>query len=105
MTSAKWVTTTMEVKLSHHDWRALRRVARGKGKPVVGRELRLDKTRSTQDGSFLTRLVDDGLLGVSHPAPDPFESKYILTALGREAAEFGVYNVEWEVLKRRLAKE
>lgn len=91
----------MEVKLSHHDWRVLRRVARAKGKPVIGRELRMDMLRRTHDGSFLTRLVEDGLLGVSHSAADPFEAKYILTKLGREAAEYGVYDVPWEVFKSR----
>lgn len=89
----------MEVKLSHHDWRVLRIVARAKGKAVIGRELRMEMTRRTQDGSFLNALVESGLLGVSHPATDPFEAKYILTALGREAAEYGVFDIPWEVLK------
>lgn len=91
----------MEVKLSHHDWRVLRRVARAKGKPVGGRELRMEMTRRTQDGSFLNNLVGDGLLVVAQSAEDPFEVKYVLTQKGRDAAEYGVYDLPWEIFKTR----
>lgn len=42
-----------------------------------------------------------GLLVVTQPDPNPFEAKYTLTDLGREAAEFGVFEMDWETFKAR----
>ena len=89
----------MQVSLGHHDWRVLRAVLRNKGRPALGRSLRLDMTRRTQDGSFLTNLVRNGLLKVFSEGQTPFESAFILTDLGTHAAEYGVYDVDWETLK------
>lgn len=94
----------MQVTLGHHDWRVLRAVVRAKGKPVHGRILRLDMSRKTKDGTFLVRLVENGLLVVSRAADDPFEATYVLTPPGKEAAEFGVYDVVWEDLKTRESR-
>ena len=93
----------MEVKLGHHDWRVLRRVARGKGKSVSGHELRMEMSRKTKDGTFLNALVDQGLLVVSVANADPFEAKYSLTDLGKQAAEHGVFEMDWETFKTRHA--
>lgn len=94
----------MQIPLSNHDWRVLRAVLRGRGRPVAGVELRMDLTRKTKDGSFLVVLVDLGLLAVKNAAPDPFAAKYVLTETGRHAAEYGIHEIEWDTLKRLRSK-
>ncbi|QJW99902.1 hypothetical protein [Frigoriglobus tundricola] len=75
--------------VSHHTWQVLRAVKRTK-RPAVGRALRLDWTRKTKDGSFLTKLVEDGLLvRTTGSAEDPFEATYSLSEQGEHAAEYG----------------
>lgn len=91
----------MEEKLAHHNWHALRRVVRAKGRSVAGHHLRMELSQRTKDGSFLAKLVEDGLLVVAHPDPNPLVATYKLTELGKEAAEFGVYEMDWDVLKTR----
>ncbi len=85
-------------------WQTLRALARNKNKPLVGRALRLDRSRRTQDGTFLDDLVSRGLLEAvairpaegpkfahSAPAPQQFRTLYRLTANGLHAAEYGEY--------------
>lgn len=55
-------------------WRVLRALARSAA-PVPGRELRLAPTRETFDGSFLTRLVDAGLIEVAGGNGKPAKAK------------------------------
>jgi hypothetical protein len=75
--------------VSHAHWQILRAVKRSR-KPANGRELRLAPTRATKDGSFLTDLVETGLLTrVSGTESEPFEGTYSLTELGKHAAEYG----------------
>lgn len=76
----------------------LRAVKRSK-KPPTGRTLRLVPSRNTKDGSFLTAMVDSGLLTrVTGSADAPFEATYALTEMGQHAAEYGEY--EYEVKPR-----
>jgi hypothetical protein len=64
-------------------------------KPPTGRLLRLIPSRKTKDGSFLTALVDEGLLErVSGTAAAPFDATYALTEKGKYAAEFGEYEYD-----------
>ena len=78
----------------HSDWQVLRAVKRNKKAPV-GRELRLWPTPRTKDGSFLTELVEAGLLiHISGSAEAPFEATYALTEKGQHAAEYGEYEYE-----------
>jgi hypothetical protein len=73
----------------HFEWQVLRTVKRGKT-PPTGRSLRLVPSRRTKDGSFLTDLVEQGLLTrVTGTAAAPFEATYALTEKGEHAAEFG----------------
>jgi hypothetical protein len=75
--------------ISHFDWQVLRAVKRSK-KPPVGRVLRLVPSRRTKDGSFLTDLVECGLLmHVTGSKDAPFEATYKLTEKGEYAAEHG----------------
>ncbi|AMV24305.1 hypothetical protein VT84_07905 [Gemmata sp. SH-PL17] len=86
---------------SHFDWQVLRTVKRSK-KPPVGRTLRLVPNRKTKDGSFLTDLVEEGLLErATGTEADPFEATYTLTEKGKFAAEYGEY--EYQV-KPRVAE-
>ncbi len=88
----------MQVNVPHLEWRVLREVGRSK-KPVVGSKLRLEMTRRTKDGSFLTNLVHQGLLKIEGKAKDPFEATYTLSERGKHAAEYGQFEIEWEVYK------
>jgi hypothetical protein len=88
----------MEVEVPHHEWRVLRLVKRTK-KPSLGRTLRVKMSRATKDGSFLTNLVKLGLMKIESHATDPFEATYSLTELGKEAAEYGVYDVDLDVFR------
>ncbi|HEY1187638.1 MAG TPA: hypothetical protein VGE74_08270 [Gemmata sp.] len=89
--------------VSHFTWQVLRTAKRSK-KQLTGRDLRLSPTRNTKDGSFLTVLVDEGLLArVTGDAEAPFEAVYALTEKGQHAAEFGEY--EYELKPRPPAAE
>lgn len=89
----------MQVNLNHYDWRVLREVKRAKKKPVVGSKLRLEMSRRTKDGEFLTDLVRLELLQVAQKGKTPFESTFLLTDLGEHAAEYGVYDIPLEKFK------
>ncbi len=75
--------------VAHFTWQVLRTVKRSKT-PPTGRVLRLVHSRRTKDGSFLTELVERGLLAhVTGAAATPFEATYALTERGEHAAEYG----------------
>jgi hypothetical protein len=79
---------------SHFTWQVLRAARRSK-KPSTGRSLRLLPTRQTKDGTFLTTLVEAGLLSrVSGSKDRPFEATYALTEKGLHAAEYGEYEYQ-----------
>lgn len=79
---------------SHFTWQVLRTVKRNK-KPTAGRMLRLVPSRKTKDGSFLTALVEEGLLErASGSASAPFDATYALTEKGKYAAEYGEYEYD-----------
>ncbi|AMV25786.1 hypothetical protein VT84_15420 [Gemmata sp. SH-PL17] len=85
---------------THFTWQVLRAVKRSKKAPV-GRTLRLAPTAKTKDGSFLTALVEEGLLArATGNATDPFEATYALTEKGQHAAEYGEYEFQ---LKPRVS--
>ena len=87
--------------VSHFTWQILRTAERSK-KPLTGRSLRLVPNRITKDGTFLTQLVDLGLMTrASGTADAPFEATYSLTERGKHAAEFG----ECEVPARARSAE
>src|SRR5687768_57765 len=76
----------------HFEWQVLRTVKRAKS-PPTGRALRLVPSRRTKDGSFLTDLVEQGLLTrVTGTAAAPFDATYALTERGEHAAEYGECN-------------
>ncbi len=76
-------------------WQVIRAVARAKRKPVLGINLRLAPSRITKDGSFLTDLVDKGLLAyATGNKRAPFDATYTLTAAGQYAAEYGEYEAD-----------
>ena len=82
--------------ISHFTWPLLRTVNRSK-KPLTGRGLRLVPDRRTKDGSFLTELVEAGLLTyATGTAEAPFEATYALTEKGQHAAEYGEYEYEFQ---------
>ena len=88
---------------SHFTWQVLRTVKRNK-KPPTGRVLRLIPSRKTKDGSFLTALVEEGLLErLSGSASAPFDATYALTEKGKYAAEFGEYEYEIKPSNEREA--
>ncbi|QJW92655.1 hypothetical protein [Frigoriglobus tundricola] len=75
--------------VAHFTWQVLRTIKRSP-QPLTGRALRLVPNRRTKDGTFLTELVDQGLLSrVTGAASDPFVATYALTDRGEYAAEFG----------------
>src|SRR3954470_20563830 len=75
--------------IGHFTWQVLRATLRSKT-PPTGRALRLVPNRRTKDGSFLTDLVEQGLLTrVTGTAAAPFEATYALTGRGEHAAEYG----------------
>jgi len=93
----------MKVPITHHSWQLLRKLVRA-GKPLPGRELRMEMSRRTKDGSFLTRLVEFGLLEVvsllpvaetdkKYPPAQEFRTVYRLTDAGKHAAEHGLAEV------------
>ncbi len=80
--------------VSHFTWQVLRAAKRSK-KPLTGRALRVTPTVRTKDGSFLTALVESGLLTrVSGSADAPFDATYALAPKGEHAAEYGEYEAE-----------
>ncbi len=75
--------------VAHFTWQVLRTVKRSKT-PPTGRTLRLVPNRRTKDGTFLTDLVESGLLTrVTGTAAGPFDATYTLTERGEYAAEHG----------------
>ena len=75
--------------ITHNQWQVLRAVKRSRKSPT-GRELRLNPTRGTKDGTFLTAMVKAGLLSrATGNEKDPFDATYTLTELGKHAAEYG----------------
>lgn len=62
-------------------------------RPAPGHSLRMDRSRRTRDGSFLTALVRLDLLQVAAPGETPFAARCVLTALGKHAAEYGTFMV------------
>jgi len=93
----------MQVPITPADWKVLRAVARGKGKPVVGANLRIVPSRATKDGTFLTKLVDAGLLEVVKANDKPFDASYKLTKRGAEAAEYGLFEIDADEYKKLKA--
>lgn len=85
----------MEQILCNSDWQALRRLVRSGDN--LGRKLRMIPSRKTQNGKFLTMLVDAGLIrrSISGPAATPFDAWYSITPEGRVAAEYGFYDGDW----------
>lgn len=94
----------MLMQLQPHDWQVLRTVVRAKS-PPTGRQLRIVPSRRTKDGSFLTDLVNIGLLRVVAKAADPFAATYALTPLGEHAAEYGEYECDIKALRARVARK
>ena len=95
----------MRVQIGHFEWQLLRTALRAEaaGTPALGRELRVSMARRTKDGTFLDKLVAEGLLAVAEPPapPDPavrteepaqFRARYRLTEMGKFAAEYGEYD-------------
>ena len=75
--------------IRHSTWKILRTVKRSPV-PPTGRELRLTLAPRTRNGSFLTALIDEGLLRrVTGTAEEPFEATYDLTDLWIHSAEYG----------------
>ncbi len=75
--------------IPHFEWQILRAAKRNR-KPITGRELRISPTRRTKDGSFLTLLVQRGLLAyATGNETAPFDATYVLTPQGEHAAEYG----------------
>jgi hypothetical protein len=92
--------------VSHYTWQLLRALKRSK-RPLTGMELRVSPSRTTKDGTFLDRLVAEGLLkavgvdplpegasGAEARRPVQFRTRYRLTEKGEHAAEFGEYERE-----------
>jgi len=84
--------------VTHFQWQVLRAVKRNR-KPPTGKELRLSPTRGTKDGTFLTVLVQLGLLErLTGTEKDPFTATYTITERGKHAAEYGECDFPDEVL-------
>lgn len=78
--------------VSHYTWQVLR-TAKRNSTPQTGRQQRVNFSPKSRNGSFLTRLVEAGLLvRVTGSADAPFEATYTLSALGEHAAEYGEYD-------------
>lgn len=66
------------VSIIASDWQVLRRLKRA-AEPVLGRELRITRTRKTKDGAFLIELEGRGLIinkkcSAKHTKETPWES-------------------------------
>ncbi|VTS03477.1 unnamed protein product [Gemmata massiliana] len=83
--------------IKHATWQQLRVLARAKGKPVLGRDIRIVPTRFTKSGEFLDELIEAGLIEraegkpIAGNEPEQFRVRYTLTEKGRHAAEYGEY--------------
>jgi hypothetical protein len=88
--------------ITHNEWQILRVLVRAKNHPKTGLSLRLAPTRVTRDGTFLTKLVESGILevvkegevpprqfGDEPERPVAFYATYRLTDKGKHAAEYG----------------
>jgi len=83
-------------------WRVLRMLVRDK--ECTGAELRqMYWGRKTKDGTWFSKLVQDGLIevvsvdkGDLRSQPVEHRTVYKLTDLGIYAAEYGTYEYEWE---------
>ena len=95
----------MTVTLNAYTWQILRYLVRNK-KPALGRDLRLTPRRYNRDGTFLDKLVEDGLIAVADKPgqapefprfeePVQFVTLYKLTPRGEHAAEYGEYQADY----------
>ena len=86
--------------LSTVEWKTLRLLVREEA--ATGLNIRLMfMNRVTKDGSFLTTMVEEGLIELtdkSKPNSHPFEPTYRLTQVGKYAAEHG--EIEFDLDKR-----
>lgn len=97
----------MIVSIDLFEWQLLRVIVRGeaKGELPTGRELRVNPTSWSKDGTFLDDLVKLGLIAVAakptpplpgrRDEPAQFRTRYELTDLGRHAAEYGEYEKQF----------
>jgi hypothetical protein len=90
----------MLMPMGTFEWQVLRAILRASPNYPNGRQLRLVPSRRTKDGSFLTDIVNRGLIKVVTKNKDPFEATYALTPLGEYAAEHGEYEAELSSLKK-----
>ena len=90
----------MLMPMGTFEWQVLRAILRATPNYPNGRQLRLVPSRRTKDGSFLTDIVNRGLIRVVTKNKDPFEATYALTPLGEYAAEHGEYEAELSSLKK-----
>ncbi len=88
--------------ISPTTWKVLRNLVRES--QVTGRNLRRHSySRRTRDGTWLDKLVAAGLIEYTgevqetYPAKLPAQHRayFRITSLGKEAAEFGQYEVEY----------
>src|SRR3954471_17555878 len=75
----------MLMPMGTFEWQVLRAILRAGSTYPNGRQLRLVPSRRTKDGSFLTDIVNRGLIKVVGKNKDPFEATYALTTLGEYA--------------------
>jgi len=75
------------IPASHQEWQTCRQLVRLKR--AKGRDLRMDRSRKTKDGTFLTAMVERNILRVVKAADDPFDAEYVLTRAGEHIAEYG----------------
>lgn len=97
-----------QIPLNHFQWTVLRTCLRAHTagqKWVPGPALRVDMSRRSKTGEFLTEFVSTGLLEANPPdGPGAaFDRHYRLTAAGHAAAEYGYHEVEWSVFLARAA--
>jgi len=90
----------MLMPMGTFEWQVLRAILRAGAAHPNGRQLRLVPSRRTKDGTFLTDIVNRGLIKVVSKNKDPFEATYALTPLGEYAAEHGEYEADLSQLKK-----
>jgi hypothetical protein len=61
-------------------------------KPLTGKQLRHSPSRRTKDGSFLTTLINQGLIAINTIGETPFLTTYVLTERGKHGAEYGEHD-------------
>lgn len=93
----------MLMPMGTFEWQVLRAILRVSPNYPNGRQLRLVPSRRTKDGTFLTDIVNRGLIKVVSKNKDPFEATYALTPLGEYAAEHGEYEADLSTLKKAEA--